>query len=84
MKLLGQYICLNYQKLLDFYCYNKIKFILPSNGTGNYGSEDEVGMVLRTAPHNVPAPPSVHVPVDIDGMCSSMHIEIYDGVSAAT
>jgi len=64
--------------------HNKIKFILPSNGTGNYGSEDEVGMVLRTAPHNVPAPPSVHVPVDIDGMCSSMHIEIYDGVSAAT
>ena len=37
-------------------------------------------MVLRSAPHNIPAPPSVHVPVDIDGMASSMHIEIMDGV----
>ena len=69
--------------------HDKIKFKIPSNqfasnGTtaGNLiGNEAEVGMVLRSAPHNIPAPPSVHVPVDIDGMASSMHIEIMDGVA---
>jgi len=63
--------------------HDKIKFFLPSNQatTTAYGTTSEVGMVLRSAPHNVPAPPSIHVPVDIDGMCSSMHIEIMDGVA---
>jgi len=67
--------------------HNVMKFKLPSNtgtGTGNVGygtTTSEVGMVLRSAPMNVPAPPSVHVPMDIDGMASSMHIEIYDGVA---
>jgi len=62
--------------------HDKIKFQLPSNqaATTFYGNESDVGMILRSAPHNIPAPPSVHVPVDIDGMCSSMHIEIMDGV----
>ena len=61
---------------------NVIKFKLPSNTTSDYGTNtSEVGMVLRSAPHNIPAPPSLHVPVDIDGMASSMHIEIYDGVA---
>jgi len=64
--------------------HDKIKFHLPSNqaATTFYGSESEVGMVLRTAPLNIPAPPSVHIPMDIDGMVSSMHIEIMDGVAA--
>jgi len=61
---------------------NVIKFKLPSNTTSDYGtSTSEVGMVLRSAPHNIPAPPSIHMPVDIDGMASSMHVEIYDGVA---
>ena len=70
------------QLLFCAYC-SKIKFYLPSNqaATTFYGSEAEVGMVIRSAPHNIPAPPSIHVPVDIDGMCSSMHIEIMDGVA---
>jgi hypothetical protein len=40
-------------------------------------------MIIRSAPHNIPAPPSIAVPVDIDGMASSMWIEIMDGVAAA-
>jgi len=65
--------------------HDKIKFHLPSNQatTTFYGSESEVGMVLRAAPLNIPAPPSVHIPMDIDGMVSSMHIEIMDGVAAS-
>lgn len=63
--------------------HDKIKFILPSQRTGTQGTEDNVGMVLRSAPLNVPAPPSVHIPMDIEGMVSSMHMEIMDGVAAS-
>jgi len=62
--------------------HDKIKFKLPSTTSSNLGSESDVGMVLRSAPLNVPAPPSVHVPMDIEGMVSSMHMEIMDGVAA--
>jgi hypothetical protein len=67
--------------------YDKIKFhIGPVNNATNaqqvIGNESDVGMVIRSAPHNIPAPPSIHVPVDIDGMASSMFIEIMDGVAA--
>jgi len=67
--------------------YDKIKFhIGPTTSTASQSSEgnvDDVGMIIRSAPHNIPAPPSIHVPVDIDGMASSMFIEIMDGVAAA-
>jgi len=68
--------------------YDKIKFhIGPTNNQTNTqndtGDVDDVGMIIRSAPHNVPAPPSIHIPVDIDGMASSMFIEIMDGVTAA-
>ena len=67
--------------------YDKIKFhIGPTDNTTNEGTDlgnvDDVGMIIRSAPHNIPAPPSIHVPVDIDGMASSMFIEIMDGVAA--
>ncbi|ANS04423.1 hypothetical protein [uncultured Mediterranean phage] len=62
--------------------YDKIKFKLPSNTTSNLGTGGDVGMILRAVPLNVPAPPSVHIPIDIDGMCSSMHMEFYDGVAS--
>jgi hypothetical protein len=67
--------------------YDKIKFhIGPTNNQtneqNNIGDVDDVGMIIRSAPHNVPAPPSIHIPVDIDGMASSMFIEIMDGVAA--
>ena len=64
--------------------HDKIKFHIgpnPMGSTVNTGDVDDVGMVIRSAPHNVPAPPSIHVPVDIDGMASSMFIEIMDGVA---
>jgi hypothetical protein len=46
-----------------------------------YGTQDDVGLVLRSATHNVPAPPNIHVPVDIDGFASSMHMEFMDNVA---
>lgn len=66
--------------------YDKIKFHIgpnPLGNTVNAGDVDDVGMIIRSAPHNIPAPPSIHVPVDIDGMASSVFIEIMDGVAAA-
>ena len=66
--------------------YDKIKFHIgpnPMGSTVNTGDVDDVGMIIRSAPHNVPAPPSIAIPVDIDGMASSMFIEIMDGVAAA-
>ena len=68
--------------------YDKIKFHIgptdnATNEGNNLGDVDDVGMIIRSAPHNIPAPPSIHVPVDIDGMASSMFIEIMDGVAAA-
>ena len=66
--------------------YDKIKFHIgpnPLGNTVNTGDVDDVGMIIRSAPHNIPAPPSIHIPVDIDGMASSVFIEIMDGVAAA-
>ena len=61
--------------------YDKIKIRLPSNqGADDYGASGaEVGMVIRSAPLNIPAPPSIHIPMDIDGFCSSFHVELLDG-----
>ena len=79
-------IVIELRKVNDFStagsAHDKIKFHIPSNVSSNLGSESEVGMVLRSAPLSIPAPPSVHIPMDIDGMASSMHIEIMDGVAA--
>jgi hypothetical protein len=61
--------------------YDKVIFKLPSTTSSDLGNVSDVGMVLRSAPMNVPAPPSIHVPMDIDGMVSSMHIEFLDGVT---
>ena len=68
--------------------FDKIKFHIgptdnATNQQNNLGDVDDVGMIIRSAPHNIPAPPSIHVPVDVDGMASSMFIEIMDGVAAA-
>ena len=30
---------------------------------------------------NVPAPPNIHVPIDIDGFASSMFVEFQDNVA---
>jgi hypothetical protein len=65
--------------------YDKIKFHIGANPMGstvNTGDVDDVGMIIRSAPHNVPAPPSIAIPIDIDGMASSVFIEIMDGVVA--
>jgi hypothetical protein len=79
-------IVIELRKVNDFStsasAHDKIKFHIPSNVSSSLGSESEVGMVLRTAPLNIPAPPSIHIPMDIDGMASSMHVEIMDGVAA--
>jgi len=82
-------ITIELRKLVDASAstYDKIKFHIGpvQNATNNHqstGNVDDVSMVLRSAPHNIPAPPSIHVPVDIDGMASSMFIEIMDGVAA--
>ena len=63
--------------------YNKIIFKLPSTTSSDLGNVSDVGMVLRSAPLNVPAPPSIHVPMDIDGMTASLHIEFLAGVTDA-
>jgi len=66
------------------YGYDKVMIYLPSSSTNAnddlIGQSDEVGMILRTVSHNIPAPPSIHIPVDIDGFCSSMHMEFLDNV----
>jgi len=69
------------------YAHDKIKFhIGPTNNVTNeqqiVGNESDVSMVIRSAPLNIPAPPSVHIPMDIEGMASSMFIEIMDGVAS--
>jgi len=64
------------------YAHDKMFIYLPSNAsTQTQGNEDEVGMVLRSASMNAPAPPNIHVPMDLDGFCSSMHMEFLDNVA---
>ena len=64
--------------------HDKWFIYLPSSAatSSSYGTEDEVGLILRSATHNVPAPPNIHVPVDIDGFAASMHMEFLDNVAA--
>ena len=38
----------------------------------------DTGLILRSAPHNIPAPPGVNVPIDFEGMASSVRFEIKD------
>jgi len=61
------------------YPYDKITFSIP--GYTQAPAQDRVGMVLRSASMNVPAPPSIHVPIDIDGFASSVDIRIDDAVA---
>ena len=67
--------------------YDKCIFYIPSgvrgtSGTSMVGTQDNVGMILRSATMNVPAPPNIHVPMDIDGFASSMFMEFQDNVAA--
>jgi len=62
--------------------HDKMFIYLPSSAASQtVGDQDEVGLVLRSASHNVPAPPNIHVPVDIDGFAASMHMEFLDNVA---
>ena len=57
------------------------RITIPDNdnlGRGTPPAVDNVGLVLRSAPHNIPAPPAIHIPVDIDGLASSIMVEIED------
>jgi hypothetical protein len=64
------------------YPHDKWFIYLPSSAAAStLGSADEVGLILRSATHNVPAPPNIHVPVDIDGFAASMHMEFMDNVA---
>ena len=64
------------------YAHDKMFIYLPSSAASQtVGDQDEVGLVLRSASHNVPAPPNIHVPVDIDGFAASMHMEFLDNVA---
>jgi hypothetical protein len=65
--------------------YDKCIFYIPTGARGLsnqnvIGTQDNVGMVLRSATMNVPAPPNIHVPIDIDGFASSMFVEFQDNV----
>ena len=56
----------------------------PDDGwlTSNRGATNAVGLVLNSANHNIPAPPNVHIPVDIDGFASSMSVIFQDNDSS--
>jgi len=60
--------------------FDTMIFSIPSYSAAS-PAEDRVGMVLRSASMNVPAPPSIHVPIDIDGFASNVDIRIADNVS---
>ena len=61
--------------------YDKVFIYLPSTTkTQLTGNGDEVGMVLRAVSNNIPGPPSIHIPVDFEGFCSTMHMEFLDNV----
>jgi len=67
------------------FAHDKMFIYLPSSAASQtVGDQDEVGMVLRSVSQNVPAPPSIHVPVDIDGFASSVHMEFLDNVADGT
>ena len=60
--------------------HDKIRLTLPAPGVGagSEGLTSEVGLYLNSAGHALPAPPSVHIPVDFDGQAASMGIEFLD------
>jgi hypothetical protein len=60
--------------------FDTMTFSIPSFSAAST-AQDRVGMVLRSASMNVPAPPSIHVPIDIDGFASNVEIRIADNVS---
>ena len=41
----------------------------------------DTGLIIRSAPHNIPAPPGVNVPIDFEGMSSSVRMTIGDNVN---
>ena len=66
--------------------FDKCIFYIPTgvrgtSGASMIGTQDNVGMVLRSTTMNVPAPPNIHVPIDIDGFVSSMFVEFQDNVA---
>ena len=69
--------------------HDKWMIYLPSSASGiagaaqTSGNQDDVGIILRSASHNAPAPPNIHIPVDIDGFAASMHMEFLDNVADA-
>jgi hypothetical protein len=64
--------------------HDKIRLTLPDPGvvSGNEGTTARVGLYLNSAGHAIPAPPSVHIPVDFDGQASSMGIEFLDNAGS--
>jgi len=60
--------------------YDTMTFSIPSYSATS-PAQDRVGMVLRSVSMNVPAPPNIHVPIDIDGFASSVEIRIADNVA---
>ena len=64
--------------------HDKILLTLPDPGTvsGNEGLTSGVGLYLNSAGHSIPAPPSVHIPVDFDGQAASMGIQFLDNAAS--
>ena len=65
---------------------DRIKIILPGSldtntpniQTVSSNYVNDTGLILRSANHNIPAPPSIHVPVDVEGLAASIRFEIDD------
>ena len=66
--------------------FDKVVITIPDPGkttqAGAEGSTAGVGLYLNSAGHAIPAPPSVHIPVDFDGQASSMAIKFLDNASS--
>jgi len=66
--------------------HDKVILIIPDPGkttqAGAEGSTAGVGLYLNSAGHAIPAPPSVHIPVDFDGQASSLAIKFLDNASS--
>jgi len=64
--------------------HDKILLTLPDPGTvsANEGQTYGVGLYLNSAGHAIPAPPSVHIPVDFDGQAASMGIQFLDNAAS--
>jgi hypothetical protein len=66
--------------------HDKVILTIPDPGkttqAGAEGSTAGVGLYLNSAGHAIPAPPSVHIPVDFDGQASSLAIKFLDNASS--